>query len=620
VLQSAIITDPLQRIGTPLLLLFIGAVALIFRAIYFTQLQAYSPVYQLLIHDSALFDELARQVVARGPVLDQPFYISPLYIYFLATIYKIFGHSVDAVRMVQFGLGIGTAVFTFLIANRFFGRTAAFIAGVLTAVYAPMLFFEGNLLGTSVVTFLLVAGIYSLVSIRPHWSGPVLAFLAGLTLSLAITGRPNLLLLVPVPFIYFFLHKRDFGRRTLVFALIFTTALAIPLVLTGIHNQAAGGQFSVLTTHGGINFFIGNNERATGTWMAPRGMEASVSAINLEQSRAYAEQATGRELTTAEVSRFWYQEAFRFIWQHPIRWVRLSLKKFMLFWSGFETPLNFDYYFHQQFSGLLNMPLFNLIVYMPFILFGLIIFARDWKQYWLLYAIIGLSCLSVVLFFMADRYRAVLMPFLIMMAAAGVLSGIRGILQPGARRWVYSGLLVLLLGVEIGTTQARITRTNFANDYYNLSLAHFINQDYEAAVRWGQRAVAANPRYGDAYYNLGVAYLKLKQRDQAQRAFETVVQLDSTDAGAQRNLGGLLLMEGDYYRALRHLETSLRFEPGDVTTLMNLGLAYYYLQTYRKAIDIWWRILQIDPGNQQARRNIQAAQASLGELYLPGTG
>lgn len=619
-LQSEKRIDPLKRIGTPLLLLAVGAVALIFRVIYFTQLQVHSPVYQLLIHDSALFDELARQVVAQGPVLDQPFYISPLYIYFLATIYKIFGHSIDVVRMVQFGLGIGTAVFTFLIAKRFFGRTTAFITGLLTAVYAPMMFFEGNLLGTSVVTFLLVTGIYSLVAIRPHWYGPVFAFLAGLALSLAITGRPNLLLLIPVPFVYFFLQRRAFGRRTLLFALIFTTALAIPLVLTGIHNQAAGGQFSMLTTHGGINFYIGNNERATGTWMAPRGLEASVSAINLEQSRAYAEQATGRELTTAEVSRFWYQEAFRFIWQHPIRWGRLSLKKFMMFWSGFETPLNFDYYFHQQFSGLLKIPLFNLIVYMPFILFGLIISVRDWKKYWLLYAIIGLTCLSVVLFFMADRYRAVLMPFLIMMAAAGVIPGIREIMQPGARRWLYGSLLVLLLGVEIGTTQARIARTNFANDYYNLSLAHFINQDYEAAVQWGQRAVVANPRYGDAYYNLGVAYLKLKQQDQAQRAFETVVQLDSTDAGAQRNLGGLLLMEGDYYRALRHLETSLRFEPGNVTTLMNLGLAYYYLQTYRKAIDIWWRILQIDPGNQQARRNIQAAQASLGELYLPGTG
>lgn len=611
------ISNPLSRIGLPLQIIIIAAVALLFRLIYFVQLRDNSPVYQLLIHDSALFDELARQVVNHGVVLEQPFYVSPLYIYFLALVYKVFGHSFDAVRFIQFALGTGTAVFTFLIARRIFGKTIAFVAGLLTAIYAPLIFIEGNLLGTSVVTFLLVSGFFCLISIRPNWQGHILALLSGLLLALAITGRPNLILLVPVPLIYLLIKRTEYSRRILTFAVFFLVGISIPLLLTGFHNKAAGGQFTLLTTHGGINFYIGNNARATGVWMAPKGMNASVSAINLEQSRAYAEHALGRELSNADVSHFWYQQAFNFILKHPIHWIRLMLKKFMLFWSAYETPLNFNYYFHQQFSGLLKIPLFNLLLYMPFAIFGLILLARDWKKYWLLYAVIGLTCLSVILFFMADRYRLVVMPFLITMTAAGVIFGIHTITQKGSQRWIYGGVLIVLFGLEIGFAQRKAAHINYYDDYYNLSLANFINQNYPDAIQWGQKAIEANPGYVNAYYNLGVTYLKLKQQNQAQRAFEAVVQLDSTDAGAQRNLGGLLLMKGQYYQALKHLEISLRFEPGNITTLMNVGLAYYYLHSYRHAIDIWWRVLQADPKNQQARRNIQAAQASLGELYLP---
>ncbi len=604
-----------DSLGTPFYVIIIIAVAAVFRFIYFLQLQSNSPAYKLLIHDSALFDELARNVVNNGPILDQPFYISPLYIYFLAIIYKIFGHAPDAVRMVQFALGAGTAVLTFFTAIRFFGKTIGVIAGLLTAVYAPLIFFEGNLLGTAVVTFLLIAGICSLVYAVADWSGYLLTFLSGLFLSLAVTGRPNLLLLIPVPLIYLYLRRSEFGNRVVGFSALFLLGVAVPLILTGVHNKAAGGQFSLVPTHGGINFYIGNHDDATGVWTAPEGIEASVSAINLEQSREFAEQALGRELTSAEVSRFWYQKAFNFIVKNPLQWLRLLLKKFLLFWSGYDTPLNFDYYFHQQFSSLLKIPLLNLMVYMPLTIFGLIILGSNWRKYWLLYAVIGLVCLSIVMFFMADRYRLVVMPVLIIMAAAGIIHGIKLFTEDGLQKWMFAGLLVALLGVEIGYTQVKIAQANFANDYYNLSLAHFINENYESAVQWGQKAVEADPGYENAYYNLGVSYLKLKQQEQALRAFRTVIQLDSTEAGAHRNLGGLFLMRGQYYQALDHLETALKYEPENVTALMNLGLAYYYLQSYQKAIDTWWRLLEIDPDNEQAKNNIRAAQAQLGRMY-----
>lgn len=403
------------------IIIVIVLLAVSFRIIYYLQLMANSPCYNLLIHDSALFNELAHTVLNKGLVLDQPFYISPLYIYFLAVIYKVLGSTIDMVRCIQFGLGVGTAVLTFAIGKTFFGKKVGSLAGLLAAVYAPFLFFEGNLLGTVVATFCLTASLFCLVYANPKWNGYLMTFASGLFLALSITGRPNLLLLVPIPVLFLFLNRSRLGKASFVFAGLMVVGIAIPIGLTGLHNYHAGGQFNLLTTHGGINFYIGNHENASGTWEAPEGIEASVSAINLVESKRFAEEATNKELTASQVSRFWYKRALSFIINHLVQWGGLLIKKFLMFWSGYEAPINFDYYFHQRYSSLLKFPLLNLAFYMPLAILGLILFAQKWREYWILYATIGISCVSIVMFFMGDRYRIVVMPLLIIMASAGIV-------------------------------------------------------------------------------------------------------------------------------------------------------------------------------------------------------
>jgi len=598
----------LAHINEKWLIAFVALVAVVFRIIYFYQLKSASPVYSRLIHDSALFNELAHRVVKNGLVLEQPFYISPLYIYFLAFVYKVFGDAINAVRFIQFLMGVGTSLMTFYLAGYFFNKKIAFIAGLMAAVYAPFLFMEGNLLGTSAATFFLTASMLLLVLSKANWLGFLSAFTSGILLSLAICGRPNLILLIPVPIIYFVVKR----QKTAILVLLNVVGISIPLLLTGVHNQLASGQFTILTTHGGINFYIGNNEKATGVWEAPEGIEASVSAINLEESKRFAEKVLGKKLTSSQVSRFWYKRAFSFIIKHPVRWTALTVKKFLLFWSSYETPLNFDYYFHQHYSSLLRFPLFNLIVYMPLALFGLIVFVPKWKKVWMLYAVILLACLSVVMFFMADRYRIVVLPFLIIMAAAGIVHLVKAFSDKNEKKWVSIGILIVLFAVETVYTQKRISETNFANDYYNLSLSHLIENDIRGAVYWGKRAVAADPGDKNAHYNLGIAYLKQKENEKAFQQFSEVVRIDSTAAGAQRNLGALLLMQKRYSSARRHLQASLRFEPNNSMALMNLGLAHYYLGDYQKAIRVWEELLRIEPQNDQAKNNIKAARAALG--------
>lgn len=590
----------------------VAAVALVFRILYFMQLKNNSPVYQRIIHDSALFNELAHRVLEHGPVLDTAYYISPLYIYFLALVYKIFGDAFNTVRFVQFFLGIGTSVLTAAIALKIYGKKVALLAGFMAAVYAPMLFFEGNMLGTSLVAFLLVAACYLLI-IAPDLRFRYLVYgLAGLFLALAICGRPNLLLLAPLPILYFVFILKPEKNTIIAGSAIYLLGLAIPILLTGLHNKKAGGEFVLLTTHGGINFYIGNHHKATGSWQAPEGIEASVSAINLEQSRAYAERELGRSLSASEVSAFWYKKALKWGMSHPIQWLGLLGKKFLLFWTGYETPLNFDYYFHQKYAGLLRIPIFNLPFYMPLVIIGLWFALRSRGNGWLIVGVVLLTCLSVVMFVMADRYRAVVAPFMIILAALAVVDFLRMIALKQKRFWVVAGLFLALLVANLTFTQNKLRGATFGNDYYNLALSHLIDGNIDSSIYWGQRAIIADPTNANAFYNLGVAYLRNKDYDRALDTFERVLELDPESAGANRSIGAILLTRQQYYRAKRLLEMANRLEPNNPRCLMNLGLAYYYTRDFQKAIETWRQLEKIEPNNEQVKNNIKAAEYELG--------
>ena len=591
------------------ILLAIALLALFVRVIYFIQFSD-NPAFNLFIHDSALFNHLAQRIQINGLVQDHAFYIAPLYAYFLALVYTLFNDSLMAIRIIQFFLGVGTALCVFKLGEKTINKTTGLIAAVIAATYAPFLFFESQFLGTSLVTFLITASITLLVHIKYSKTGILFALSSGFLFSLAVTGRPNLILVAPVIPAYFLL-KKPLTSLNIKYAGITLLGLLIPLALTSVHNYLSEGDPSPLTTHGGINFYIGNHENADGTWLAPEGFEASVSSINLEESKRIAEEKSGTSFSPGQVSEFWTRKAISFIIHHPFQWFGLVGKKFLLFWSSFEVPLNFDYHFYSRFSWYLRIPFFNLIFIMPFAIVGLLMNLHHVKKYGLLYSIIGLGCLSIILFFVSGRYRIPLMPFLILLAASGMVSVWNIIRQREKRRYVWPVVLFLLFIVGTVSTTAFVKQSSPANDYYNLSLAHINNENYEQAIAWAQQAIDADSSYVNAYYNLGIAYMRTRQYEKAMDAFQHVIQLSPNDAGGHRNIGALYLVDQKYRQGLEHLQTAVKLDSSNINALINLGLAHYYLGHKDQALNAWQAVLNIDPDNEQAKNNIRALRRSM---------
>src|SRR5262249_6766199 len=134
---------PIRRVELKIgLYLFLGALAV--RLLYLCQ-YANAPFFWVPSLDALYHDLLARAIAAGRS--DPPAYFpAPLYYYFLSAIYKLFGHSFWAARVIQAVIGSASCVLLYRLGCRLFGPTVALLAGVTMALYGPLVFFDGELL------------------------------------------------------------------------------------------------------------------------------------------------------------------------------------------------------------------------------------------------------------------------------------------------------------------------------------------------------------------------------------------------------------------------------------------------------------------------------------------
>ncbi len=174
------------------------AAAIAVRALYLATVVG-DPFFTYLEHipDAHLFNNWAASIAACENLYgDQVFFIGPLYGYFLALIYKIFGQNLFLVRVVNILLGAATAVVIYGTARRVFNKPAAVAAGLTWALFLPALFFESLVLPAALVCFLVSVGLYAAV-VGLGENGKAWHFaVAGAAFGLAVMDRANLLLAV----------------------------------------------------------------------------------------------------------------------------------------------------------------------------------------------------------------------------------------------------------------------------------------------------------------------------------------------------------------------------------------------------------------------------------------
>src|SRR5262245_24634163 len=125
---SSSIRAKLSRTPDATLLAGLFFFAMIVRLIYLVEIR--STVFcATLVGDGFVYDAWARAIQTDW-IGGETFYQAPLYPYFLATVYSIFGHEPMAVRLVQIVLGAASCVLLALAGRSFFSRHVGLLAGI----------------------------------------------------------------------------------------------------------------------------------------------------------------------------------------------------------------------------------------------------------------------------------------------------------------------------------------------------------------------------------------------------------------------------------------------------------------------------------------------------------
>lgn len=390
--------------------------------------------------------------------------------------------------------------------------------------------------------------------------------------------RENMLLVFPL-FALLPLAARGSLRRRAAGAAVLAAAFALPLLPSAIHNARTGGGFLPTTFQGGVNFYIGNNPGANGSYQS-LALGKQVPYYERRESIRLAEQRTGRKLTAAEVSRFWLAEALCWARREPVAFLALQARKLALFWSWYERPDAVDYYYLRALSPMLGLPLLEFGGASLLALIGLWLARDRLADLAPVLLFVALWMVATVAFFVFSRYRMPVVPALLLLAGLPVAELVRAFEQGRRCRAAVlaSAVAVAWLAPHAMGFEPRhdLVAYNLGRLYQEAGAPARAALHYRAAVAanpkdflsclnlgslaarrgrlmealgWFRRVVAIEPGFDDGWADLGTAYLATGHPDEATAAFDRALSMNPANPLALHGRALLALRQGDLEQA-----------------------------------------------------------------------
>jgi 4-amino-4-deoxy-L-arabinose transferase-like glycosyltransferase len=394
-------------------------------------------------------------------------------------------------------LSVASVGLLFALASRIASRTAARIAAACAAVYGPFVYYSASILYPTLRVFLSIALLLGLWEAARRKSLRV-TFLAGTILGIYALGRANILLFAPAAFAWLVAawghpERPSLSRRPGAWraGLVLTGATILFILPATFHNLRTGDP-TLITTNGGLNFYIGNGPMASGghetpvlDWEREDGtVERIVADLHQDvECRTEAEHALGRSLTYTEVSSFWMGATWKFIREHPsVSFSRLAMKA-SHFWSTYEIPQIEHFGYFRQFSIPLKGPVLTFLLIGPLSVVGMALGLREARRWLLLYAFVVVYSTSIILFFVLARYRLPVLPALLVFAGYATAEMVRAVRERRIGFVVVCTAAALVTGYLM---QANFYRVDESKGIAQILYRHGIVEDsrgnFEAAI------------------------------------------------------------------------------------------------------------------------------------------
>jgi len=388
--------------------------------------------YPAFLADDRGYDDVAVNLAAgkgfvaqaesgkEGTVHEPVVAFGPVYPAFLALIYALFGHSTEAVRLIQAILGAVTVLVVYYVAAEAFDEQVAHWAGLFAAVHPALIIYSGMLITETLFAGLLVLSVWTVMTAARRDSLPVW-FGAGCVAGLAVLLREEALVVAVL--VVATVLRLGRPRRNIRQVAAFAIALVLTVGGWTIRNYQSFGEVIPVSANGGKTLWI-----STMGWDEWRYDDDSYKAL-----------VAG--LPDVERDRVLRREGIKNILADPLRYTGLCMQRLAAFWFGSHTTYlaGFSESFHAYAAegawmkvmgkGLLlavNIVLLALAVWGAWA--GLVQESRRRLERMVCGA--PVTAVAVVHFFLfaTSRYQVPILPCLLVFTAAGAMHA-RGYLQ-----------------------------------------------------------------------------------------------------------------------------------------------------------------------------------------------
>ena len=581
----------------------IFCLAVLVRGLYLYQSRD-NPTFSVPVVDAMTYDQMARKFVGGEGLTSEFFWQPTFYPLFLSVVYWFSNSSILCVKLVQVLLGGLTCVLVYLLGKKTFGKPTGILAGVICALYMPLVFFEGELLATGWAAFGAVAIICALLAARDKQNF-VRGFVLGLTCALGNATRSVFMPFIGAALVWLVITwiLRSIGIRKFILA---TAGLALgSFIVAGPQlylSRKVIGKATIMSYSGGINFYIGNNPDYKQTITTRPGIAwRKLTELPVEAG------ITDR----LDTQQFFFDRTKEYIISQPLNYLKGLVYKTAQFVSSREMPRNVDIYLFRKWSGLLGIGVWKIDGFgFPF---GLLLplavtgaFYRRRETAAPVWLFMLLYPAAVILVFVTARYRVPLLPVMSVLAGAGCLEICRLLKEPRRR-----GLAVLTI-IFVGTVLlSSIPGPFYAEQldfepelYYCLGDSLDKRDRTTDAIQAYTRAISLRPDYVEAHHNVGLLLVDEGKIEEAITHYNSALKTDPENSGVHDDLGSALSKMGNFEEAIRHFRQAIRINPKSYSAHDNLGTAFYRLGRMTEAVEHYSRAIELKPDDPVPHNNI----------------
>tara|TARA_R110002111_G_scaffold227346_1_gene288800 strand:- start:10546 stop:12648 length:2103 start_codon:yes stop_codon:yes gene_type:complete len=554
--------------------------------------------------------------IARGNgSATEAFTQGPLYAYFLGFWYWLFDSPEVLILIVQACVGSGTCLLIYACAGRQFSQRVAVIAGILAAVFGPLVFYDVMLMKTFLSPFLTVLVFYACLRYQEQQHA-IWVFLAGVSIGLAMLVRENHVLLL-IPVVLFLWQNSDsqpiVRKKRFQSLIVLACGCMVVILPVAIRNTLVAGEIVAVTTGGGEVFYMAQGPDANGYYSPPLFIRTH-PMFEHEDFRTEARQRTRQpNLSAAECSRYWFWQGIKSIASDPLRALQLTITKFQILLNDYEVPDSAYYLTTREFiKPLAFLPTFGLFSGLGCL--GLIVSFKQGRRLLLPIGLLLAHIISILLIYNFGRFRAGLLPLWMLFAAVGIDWLWTVWTRPAINRWPRLMAVPFVVLITLFCMMPHSGRILAGYPDNEETYRQFLLSRQQMLQQVNRLRARLSPDDPGGAIPLASTLMQLERYEEARDLLLPLANKDPDNLQTQRFLGSILTQTRQWQAAIDHLELAYKLDPASAEICNNLGSAYEKAaETSQKenAVELWeqaahfWReALRIDPRNSFARYNL----------------